>query len=86
MARMLDRLFHRTSCPMPTPGRRAACVHPRHFAPLVGFLIPSLVIGYGIVLPHAGASGVNAVTIGFASTLLGASVTYMIGVLTALRR
>jgi len=83
---MLDRLFHRTSCAMPTPGRHAACVRPRHFAPLVGFLVPALVIGYGIVLPRAGASGLSELTVGFASTLLGASVTYVIGVLIALRR
>jgi hypothetical protein len=40
-----------------------------HLVPLAGFLIPSVVIGYGFVLPRAGFSGINELTIGFATTL-----------------
>jgi len=56
------------------------------FVPLAGFLIPSVVIGYGFVLPRAGFTGLNELTIGFAATLLGASITYVVGVVMALRR
>ncbi len=83
---MLERLFRRTSCPMRAPGQRSACARPQHFVPLVGFLIPSAVIAYGFVLPRAGFSGVNELSIGFGSSLVGAAVTYVIGVFMALRR
>jgi hypothetical protein len=83
---MLDRLFRRTACPLPEPGQRRACVRPHHFVPLVGFLVPTAAIGYGIVLPRSCAAGVNELTVGFATTLAGAAVTYVVGVLTALRR
>ena len=83
---MLDRLFRRTSCPLPTPGQRNTCIRPSHFVPLVGFLVPSAVIAYGFVLPRAGFSGVNELSIGFASSLVGAAVTYVIGVFIARKR
>ena len=83
---MLDRLFRRTSCPLPTPGLRSTCIRPRHFVPLVGFLVPSALIAYGIVLPRAGLSGVNELSVGFASSLIGATVAYVIGVFLARRR
>jgi hypothetical protein len=54
--------------------------------PLVGFLVPSAVLGYGFVIPRNGIAGVNELTIGYGATLLGAAVTYVIGVRTALRR
>jgi ABC-type Fe3+ transport system permease subunit len=53
--------------------------------PLVGFLVPSLVIGYGFVLPRAGFGGVNEMSIGYAATLIGATITYVIGVRAARR-
>jgi hypothetical protein len=83
---MFDRLFRRTACPLPTPGQRRACLRPHHFVPLVGFVVPSAVIGYAIVLPRAGVMGINPLTLGFAATLIGAAVTYVVGVLVALRR
>jgi hypothetical protein len=57
----------------------------KNFVPLVGFLVPSIIIGYGFVLPRTGNGGVNELSIGFAATLVGATVTYVIGVVTALR-
>jgi hypothetical protein len=54
--------------------------------PLVGFLVPSIAIAYGIVLPRNGVTGVNELSVGFATTLLGAAVTYIIGVAVAVRR
>jgi len=82
---MIDRLFRRTACPLPQPGQRRACVRPHHFLPLVGFLLPTVVIGYGFVLPQSCAAGVNDLSVGFATTLAGVAVTYTVGVLAALR-
>jgi hypothetical protein len=56
-----------------------------HLLPLAGFIVPSLVIGYGFVLPRSGFGGVNELTIGFATTLIGASITYVAGIILALR-
>lgn len=81
---MLHRLLRRTSCPLPQPGPRRACLRPRHFVPLLGFLAPTLVIGYGVVLPQH-APGVNELSVGFASTLVGVVITYTVGVVAALR-
>ena len=77
-------MVRRKQCPLPPPGTRRLRLS--HLLPLVGFVIPSLVIGYGVVLPRAGLGGVNELTIGFATTLIGASITYVIGVVLALRR
>ena len=82
---MLDRL-RRTSCPLPAPGQRRACIRPHHFLPLVGFLVPTVAIAYGVVLPRNGVAGINELTVGFAATLLGAAVTYIIGVAVVVRR
>ena len=57
----------------------------RHFVPLLGFVVPTLVIGFGFVLPNSGAAGVNQLSVGFLSTVVGACVTYWIGVRSALR-
>lgn len=52
----------------------------RHLAPLVAFVIPTLVIGYGIVIPNSPIAGMNALTIGFGTTVLGACITYLAGI------
>jgi hypothetical protein len=83
---MLDRLFRRAACPLPAPGARRACVRPHHFLPLAVFLLPTIAIGYGVVLPRNELGGVNELTVGFAGSLVGATVTYVVGVLAALRR
>jgi hypothetical protein len=82
---MLDR-FRRTSCSLPGPGQPRACIRPHHFLPLVGFLVPTIAIAYGIVLPRNGVAGINELTVGFAATLLGAAVAYIIGVAVVVRR
>jgi hypothetical protein len=56
----------------------------RYLAPLAGFVLPSLVTGYAFVIPRSCIAGVNHLTIGFATTILGACVTYVIGVRIAL--
>jgi ABC-type Fe3+ transport system permease subunit len=57
----------------------------RHWTPLAGFLLPSLIIGYGFVIPRSVIAGVNQLTVGFAITLAAACLTYWMGVRSALR-
>ena len=57
----------------------------RHLLPLVGFVVPTVAIGYGIVIPRSCIAGVNDLTVGFASTIVGACVTYVLGLRAALR-
>ncbi len=83
---MLERLVRRSACPLPPAGARPPRLQARHFVPLVGFLIPTLLIGYGVVLPRSCAAGVNELSLGFASTLVGVVVTYVIGMVAAVRR
>lgn len=74
------------SSPLPAPSQGRASLRPRHFMPLVGFLVSTIAFGYGVVFPRNGLSGVNELTIGFGATLLGAVITYVFGLLAALRR
>ena len=57
----------------------------RHLGPLIAFAVPSLVVGYGFVIPGSCIAGVNQLTIGFASTIGGACITYLLGIRSALR-
>jgi ABC-type Fe3+ transport system permease subunit len=52
--------------------------------PLLGYVIPTVVIGYGFVIPRSCIAGMNELTIGFATAILGACVTYVAGVRAAL--
>ncbi|MBI3784077.1 MAG: hypothetical protein HY270_11825 [Deltaproteobacteria bacterium] len=54
----------------------------RHYLPLVGFVVPTVIIGYGFVIPRSCIAGVNELTIGFASSIVGACVTYYFGLRT----
>ena len=58
----------------------------KHMLPLVGFVLPTVVIGYGFVIPGSCIAGVNELTIGFATTIAGACVTYALGLRAALPR
>jgi len=60
-------------------------VRPRHFYPLLGFVVPTVVIGFGFVIPGSCIAGWNDLTIGFASSIVGACVTYVVGVRMAIR-
>lgn len=53
--------------------------------PLLGFVVPTVLIGYGLVIPKSCIAGINELTIGFATTILGAVVTYVMGVRTVQR-
>ena len=57
----------------------------RHLIPLAGFVVPTIVIGYGIVIPRSCIAGVNELTIGFTTTVLGACVTYVLGLRAVLK-
>ena len=52
----------------------------KYFFPLLGFVIPTLVIGYGFVIPASCIAGINGLTVGFATTVVGACATYWAGV------
>jgi hypothetical protein len=52
----------------------------RYFLPLLGFVLPTVAIGFGIVIPRSCIAGVNQLTIGFASSILGACLAYWAGV------
>jgi hypothetical protein len=52
----------------------------RYFAPLAGFIVPSLLIGFGVVIPGSCIEGVNDLTVGFASSLVGATGAYWLGI------
>lgn len=58
----------------------------KHFVPLIGFLLPTVIIGYGFVIPGSCIAGVNELTIGFTATVVGACVTYVLGLRLALPR
>ena len=57
----------------------------KYFLPLGGFVLPTLAIGYGFVIPHSCIAGINQLSLGFATTVLGACATYYAGVRAVLR-
>jgi hypothetical protein len=56
-----------------------------YFYPLLGFVIPTVVIGFGLVIPKSCIAGKNDLTIGFTITVASACVTYWMGLRTVLR-
>lgn len=57
----------------------------RYLLPLAGFVLPTVIIGYGMVIPRSCIAGVNQLTVGFASSIAGACVTYVVGLRTVPR-
>jgi hypothetical protein len=53
--------------------------------PLVGFVVPTSVVGYGVVIPASCIAGLNPLTVGFGATIIGATVAYLLGLGAALR-
>jgi hypothetical protein len=53
--------------------------------PLIGFVVPTLLIGYGFVIPKSCIAGINELTVGFATTVIGAGVTYWMGLQRVLK-
>jgi hypothetical protein len=62
------------------------CLRFKHFYPLLAFLIPTTLIGYGVVIPQSCITGLNQLTVGFASTLLGTVIAYWQGIRIVLRK
>jgi hypothetical protein len=56
----------------------------RYFAPLIGFVVPTIIIGFGLMIPRSCIAGFNDLTVGFSSTIVGACVSYWLGVRTVL--
>ncbi|MBI3611197.1 MAG: class I SAM-dependent methyltransferase [Nitrospirae bacterium] len=56
-----------------------------HFYPLLGFLVPTAAIGYGVVIPQSCIAGWHEQSIGFGLALTGASIAYWQGIWLALR-
>ena len=46
---------------------------------LIGFTVPVVVIGLGLVLPGSCIAGFSEPTLGFAATVLGAGVAFLVG-------
>lgn len=57
----------------------------RAYLPLAGFVVPTVLIGYGVVIPRSCIAGWNELTIGFATTIAGACLTYVAGLRLAAR-
>jgi hypothetical protein len=51
----------------------------RYLVPLIVFVVPTVVIGYGFVIPNSPIAGLNELTIGFGTIVLGACLTYLAG-------
>lgn len=58
----------------------------RDLLPLIGYVVPTVVTAYGVIMPRHGITGLNELTLGFASAVLGATMTYIVGVRAALAR
>jgi hypothetical protein len=56
-----------------------------HLVRLIGFVVPTVGIGYGLVIPRSCIAGVNALTLGFGITVIGACVTYVLGIRAVVR-
>ena len=56
-----------------------------YFIPLLGSVVPTVIIGYGFVIPNSCIAGWNAQSVGFAATILGACATYWAGIGLVLR-
>jgi hypothetical protein len=52
----------------------------RYLVSLAAFVVPTVVIGYGVVIPNSPIAGFNQLTIGFGTTVLGARLTYLAGI------
>jgi len=88
VSRFLFALRGPSACPVPTADcasrqRRRRLV--RLSLPLVFFAVPTVVIAYGVVIPRSCIAGVNALSVGFATTVLGACLTYVAGIRAALK-
>jgi hypothetical protein len=52
----------------------------RYLVPLIMFVVPTIVTGYGFVIPNSPIAGLDELTVGFGTTVLGACLTYLAGI------
>jgi hypothetical protein len=57
----------------------------KHWLPLVGFVVPTLVIGYGFMIPRSCIAGVNDLSIGFGGAIAAGCVSYVLGIRSVLK-
>ncbi|HXI58227.1 MAG TPA: hypothetical protein VNO55_19305 [Polyangia bacterium] len=57
----------------------------RLYLPLILFVVPTVAIGFGVLIPRSCIAGVNELTFGFGSTVFFACVTYVMGIRAALK-
>jgi hypothetical protein len=51
-----------------------------YFYPLFGYVVQTVVVSYGFVIPSSCIAGVNKLTVAFGCNLLGVCLTYFLGV------
>jgi hypothetical protein len=49
------------------------------YAPLLGHVLPTLALGHGVVIPRSCIAGWNDLTVGFAASVVGTCVAYVLG-------
>ena len=64
---------------------RATCIRFSHFYPFLGYLLPTLLITYGVVVPGSCIVGVNAETVGFGAAMVAAGLAQWLGIRLALQ-
>jgi ABC-type Fe3+ transport system permease subunit len=52
----------------------------KYWWPLVAFMVPTVVIGYGFVIPGSCIDGWTHQNVGFVGTLVGVAATYYLGI------
>lgn len=90
MKTLIDRfrsLAPPKTCPVPTtcPATLRRRKLLRLALPLVSFVVPTVVMAYGVLIPRSCIAGLNELTFGFGTTVLGACITYLVGIRAALR-
>ena len=66
--------------------RAFVCAPQLVYAPLLAHIAPTLLVGYGLVIPNSPIAGFNEYTIGFAATVAGFVPAYLAGVRIARRQ
>ena len=56
-----------------------------YFLPLAGHVVGTLAIGFGSIIPGSCIAGVNALTVGFAVSIVSTVVAYWVGIRLAVR-
>lgn len=49
------------------------------YLPLLGHVVPTLAIGYGLVIPRSCIAGWNELSLGFGLSVVGTCIAYVLG-------